>query len=131
MDKGTYTVKYNSSTRRPKGFDSENLPFFHLRLILRLHEWNGLPGVDVIRLDVVAGDVSHRLHGERFAVDLYLVALHHLLDCSTDVADTDVNSGILIPLVTRRRHGLNQPHLDTSVGRVLHCSEQIVIGWIE
>lgn len=122
MDKGTYTVKYNASTRRPKGFDGENLPFFHLCLILRLDEWNGLPGVDVIRLDVVAGDVSHRLHGERFAVDLYLVALHHLLDCGTDVADTNINSGILILLATWPWYGTNQPHLDTSVGRVLHCS---------
>lgn len=56
--------------------------------------------MDLILLDVVAREVSHGLHGACLSVDLHLVALHHLLDGSADIADSDVDSSILYTVNT-------------------------------
>lgn len=51
--------------------------------------------MDLILLDVVAREVSHGLHGVCLSIDLDLVAFHHFLDGSADIADSDVDSSIL------------------------------------
>lgn len=90
--------------------------------------------MNLIPLDVVPSDVPHRFHREGFAANLNLVAFHRFLDGSTDVANPNINSGILTIISdTRCRIApeVGWLYLDTSVCSVLHCSEKIVMCWIE
>lgn len=51
--------------------------------------------MDLVLLDIVAGDASHCFHGVRLSSYLDFIALHSLLDGGADIADTDVDSSIL------------------------------------
>jgi len=99
---GTYPIDYIPTPCGPKGFESKYLSLLHLGLVLILDKRDGLSAMDLIPLDVVPADVPHRFHREGFAANLNLVAFHRLLDGSTDVADPDINSGILASISDAR-----------------------------
>jgi hypothetical protein len=71
------------------------------------------------------GDVPHRLHGKRFAIYFHLIAFHSLLDGSADIANTNINSGILRDVSCVWNHVILKlhSHLDTSVRCILDCSQ--------
>lgn len=49
--------------------------------------------MDVVRRDVVRGEVADRLDRVRFTSELDLVALHRFLDRGTDITYANVDSG--------------------------------------
>lgn len=53
--------------------------------------------MDAISENIVAGDVADGFDGDGFAVEFYLIGLHGLLNRGTDVGDTHVDSGFLVP----------------------------------
>lgn len=103
--KRTYPVDHIPTPCRPKGFKSKNLSLLHFSLIVILDKRDGLSTMNLIPLYVVPGDVPHRFHREGLATYLNLVAFHRFLDGSTDVADPDINSGILASISGTRDAG--------------------------
>jgi hypothetical protein len=67
--------------------------------------------VDLVGVDAVPVEVPNRLHLVDRAVELHLVALHHLLNRRADVAQAHVHPSLA----------------DAGVGRLLHGSDQRVI----
>lgn len=96
VEKGSYTINCDATSSGAKGFDGEDLALLHLRLTRIPHERNRLSAMNLIPFDIMAGDIPHRFDWEDFATYLNLVALHCLLDSSADVADTNINSSILV-----------------------------------
>lgn len=102
----TYSLNETTWSCRPECLDSEYLPLFHLGLVIVLEEGNRFSAVDLIPFDVVAGKILYWFHGKCLSVDIHLVAFHCLLDRSADIANTNVNSGIL-PTLAMSDIGLN------------------------
>lgn len=79
-----------------KRFDGKDFTFFHLRLVLVLDERDGLSTMDLVLLDVMSADASHSLHRKSSTVNVDLVAFHCFLNGSTDIADANIYSGMLV-----------------------------------
>mmetsp|Transcript_16785 Transcript_16785/g.53685 ORF Transcript_16785/g.53685 Transcript_16785/m.53685 type:complete len:252 (+) Transcript_16785:740-1495(+) len=82
-----------------EGFDCEDLPLLHLDGFVALDNGDTLASVDVVGSDGVATEVADASNLVHFSVDLDLVALHHLLNCLSHVAQANVNACGLDPRV--------------------------------
>lgn len=92
----TYIFRQNAASGGPKCLDGEDFPFFHLGLVLIPDERYRLSTVNAIMLDIVRTYTPNCLDRVGFPPDIDLVAFHGFLDCSTDIADADVNpSGLM------------------------------------
>ena len=84
-----------ASSSAPKSFDGKDFSFFHLGLIGVLDKWDGLAAMDAILLDIVASDVSYWFYGIDLPTNLNFIAFHGFLDGGADVADADIDTGVL------------------------------------
>mmetsp|Transcript_16786 Transcript_16786/g.53694 ORF Transcript_16786/g.53694 Transcript_16786/m.53694 type:complete len:566 (+) Transcript_16786:740-2437(+) len=98
-----------------KRLDREHLALLHLGVVGALHDGHALAAVDPVRRNGVAVEIPDALDLVCLAIQLDLVALHHLLDCFADVTQTHVNAS----------------GLDARVGRLLDCLQQRVILGVE
>jgi hypothetical protein len=117
-------------TRTTESLNREDVAFFHALIGLCLDERNLFVAMDVVAQDIVTGDVSHSLDRDGFAVDLNLVAFHHLLDGGTDVVDPSVNTGFLrrcqLCDALRRRSA----YFKSGIGSCFHSRKQVIIDRI-
>lgn len=104
-----------SSTSRSKCLNGKHLSLLHLSLILVLDKRDRLSTVDLVMFDVMRRDVADWFDGVCLSVDFDFVAFHRFLDCSTDVANTNIDSR----------------SLDTAVGSVFDGSQEIIIRRIK
>lgn len=102
-------------TRAAEGLDGKDIALLHLGLVVALDDRHALGAVNAVVADGVAVQVADGLDGEHLAVDLDLVALHDLLDGSTNVAHAHVDTGLL----------------DTGVGGGLDGLEKGVVAGVE
>lgn len=91
----TYIVSHVALSSTTESLDSKNFAFFHLRLVRAFHNWYALATVDNVLVNVVTIQVPDTFDGVHCSVKLDLVAFHGLLDSSTNVTNTDINSGFL------------------------------------
>lgn len=98
-----------------EGLDGEDVALLHLGGVVGLDDGHALGAVDAVGQDGVAAQVADRLDGVRGAVDLALVALHGLLDVAAELAQADVDAGLL----------------DARVGGVLYGGQQVVVHGVE
>ena len=85
----------SSLTCAPEGFNGIKFSLFHFGGLPTLDDGDALAGMDLVGANVVAAQVATGLDLVHLAVNLALIRLHHLLDGSSDVAQSDVNASLL------------------------------------
>lgn len=91
----TYVFTHVTLAGTAESLNGKDLAFLHLSLVAALNNGHALSAVDNVLVNVVTVEVANTLDGVHGAVQLDLVALHGLLDSSTDVAHADVNTSFL------------------------------------
>mmetsp|Transcript_11488 Transcript_11488/g.26158 ORF Transcript_11488/g.26158 Transcript_11488/m.26158 type:complete len:244 (-) Transcript_11488:444-1175(-) len=97
--------------RGPEGLDGEHIALFHENVgWTAFYAWDRLAVVNLVWSNGVAAEISDWFHLIGLAIQLHLVAFHHLLDGSTHIAQAYINARLL----------------HSSVGGILDCSLQVV-----
>lgn len=91
----SYVVTHVALSRAPEGFNRKDLIFFHLCLVVTLHDRYTFAAMDTMLDDIVAIEVANTFNRQRMAVELYFVAFHGFLDSSTDVAHPHIDASFL------------------------------------
>ena len=105
-------ISFACATERLNG---KGFTLFHLGLVAALDNRHRLPAVNAIPADAMPVQVADALDRVALATNLALVALHDLLNGSTNVRHAYVNASLL----------------DTGVGGILARIDQIVVGRVE
>ena len=104
VEKGkTYAIEEIATTCGAECFNGKNFTLFHFGLVFGLDKGDRLAPVDLPLLDVVAADIPHGFHGHSSTIDVDFVAFHRLLNGSTDIADTNIDTGILLTRVSAKK----------------------------
>jgi len=98
-----------------KGLNGKVFALLHFCLVTIVNNGNRLASVDLVRVDRVSVQVTDRLDLICLALNLNLVRLHDFLDGGTNIAQSHVNTSLL----------------DSSVGRILDSSQQVIVNRVE
>lgn len=99
-----------ASTCGTEGLNSKEFALFHFNLLTAFDNWYTFSSVNFIWADGMSAQIFYTLYLICLVPDVDLVRFHHFLDGCTDVAEPDVDTCVL----------------DALVGRLLHCSQQVV-----
>lgn len=76
----------------PKSLNGKYFAFFHFGLDRVFGERYGLLAVNMVVFYIMPTKTAYSFHGKYFSTYLDFVAFHSLLDCSTDITDTNIHS---------------------------------------
>ncbi len=129
----SYVVSEISFPSAAKGFDGENIAFFHALSGSGLDEGHLFVAMDLVAQNVVASDISNRFDRDDLSIKLHLVTLHYFLDCLTDVIYPGIDASFLgvYSLSFADTMQSNFAYLEPSIGGCLDSREQIIVGRIE
>ena len=128
----SFAISEVSFAGAAEGFDGEYVAFFHALGGSGLDEGDLFVAMDLIAKDVMASDVPNRFDRDNFPVEFDLVALHHFLDCLTDVIYPGIDASFLgVDLALQTPCRGRSAYLETNVGSCLNSGEQVIIGRVE
>lgn len=91
----SYIISEITFASAAEGFDGEYIAFFHALGCLGLDEGDLFVAMDLVAQDVMASYAPNRFDRDDLSIELDFVALHHFLDCPTDVIDPGVDPSFL------------------------------------
>lgn len=91
----SYIISEISFSSAAEGFNGEHITFFHALGGSSLDEGDLFLAMDLVAQDIMASDVSNRFDGDNLSVELNFVALHHFLDCLTDMINPGIDARFL------------------------------------
>jgi hypothetical protein len=92
---GSYVIAQNASACTPESLDGKYFSLLHFVPIVILDKGDLFTAMNVIPKNIMACDISDRLHWKGLPGNFNFVAFHYFLDCSADVTHPCINASML------------------------------------
>jgi len=98
-----------------KSFNCILLSFLHLDVWVCFYTWNCFASMNLVRIDWMPIQILHNFNWINLSFDLNLIRFHSLLNKSSNISKSDINTCFL----------------ETCISCIFNSLEKFIISWIE